>query len=134
MRLLLDTHTFIWFIGGDSKLSAYARQLIENTENERLLSIASLWEMSIKASIGRLRLNTTFPNMVRDHVMGNALDLLPIRPGYLEIVRALAFHHKDPFDRLIIAQSQSENLPVLSLDQVFDDYEGVQRIWDLQTV
>ena len=134
MRLLLDTHTFLWFIGGDANLSAHAQQLIENTGNERLISIASLWEMSIKASIGRLRLNTTFPNMVKDHVMGNAMDLLPIRPEHLEVVRSLPFHHKDPFDRLIIAQSRSENLPILSRDKVFDDYEGIQRIWDSQTV
>ena len=66
MRLLLDTHTFLWFIGGDAKLSGYARQSIETAENERLLSVASLWEMAIKASIGRLRLNMTFDNMVRD--------------------------------------------------------------------
>jgi PIN domain nuclease of toxin-antitoxin system len=134
VRFLLDTHTFLWFIGGDSKLSAHALQLMENTGNDRLLSIASLWEMSIKASIGRLRLNTTFPNMVKDHVIGNAMDLLSVRPEHLEIVRSLAFHHKDPFDRLIIAQSQSENLPVFSRNPVFDDYEGVRRIWDLQTV
>lgn len=133
MRLLLDTHTFLWFIGGDANLSAHARQLIENAENERLVSIASLWEMSIKASIGRLRLNTTFPNMVKDHVKGNAMDLLPIRPEHLEVVRSLPFHHKDPFDRLIIAQSRLENLPILSRDHMFDDYEGIQRIWDSQT-
>jgi len=132
VRLLLDTHTFLWFIGGDANLTAHARQLIENTGNEKLVSIASLWEMSIKASIGRMRLNTTFPNMVRDHVRGNAMDLLPIRPEHLEFVRSLPFHHKDPFDRLIIAQSQSESLPILSRDHMFDDYEGIQRIWDLQ--
>ncbi|MFH0998849.1 MAG: type II toxin-antitoxin system VapC family toxin [Pseudomonadota bacterium] len=134
MRLLLDTHTFLWFIGGNPSLSAYAQQLIEDTGNERVLSIASLWEMSIKASIGKLRLNITFQEMVRDHINGNAMNLLSISPEHLDILRSLAFHHKDPFDRLIIAQSQSENIPVLSRDEVFDDYAGIQRIWSMQNL
>lgn len=129
MRLLLDTHAFLWFIGGDPRLSHYARKLIESAENERLVSVASLWEMAIKASIGRLRLNVTFPNMVRDHVKGNAMNLLQISPEHLEILRSLPFHHKDPFDRIIIAQSRSEGIPVLSRDLAFDDYKSVQRIW-----
>ena len=103
MRFLLDTHTFLWFVGGSSKLSAYARQLIENTENERLLSIANLWEMSIKAGIGKLRLNCTFPELFSEHIEGNAMKLLHIDPNHLEIVKLSPFHHKDPFDRLIIA-------------------------------
>lgn len=129
MRLLLDTHTFLWFIEGNPQLNGHARQLIEDIENERLLSIASLWEMSIKASLGKLKLKLTFPDMVRDHVGGNAMKLLHISPEHLDIVRSLPFHHKDPFDRLIIAQSRTENIPVLSRDEVFDEYAGIQRIW-----
>ena len=129
MRLLLDTHTFLWFTGGNPKLSGHARRLIEDAENEKLLSIASLWEMSIKAGIGKLKLNLTFREMVRDHINGNEMELLHIKPEHLDIVRSLPFHHKDPFDRLIVAQSQSENIPVLSRDEVFDDYANVQRIW-----
>ncbi len=131
MRLLLDTHTFLWFIGGNPKLSGHARQLIENTENERLISIASLWEMSIKTSIGKLRLNLTFPEMISEHIDDNAMKLLHIKPEHLDIVRSLPFYHKDPFDRLIIAQSQSENIPVLSRDEAFDDYDNTQRIWEM---
>jgi PIN domain nuclease of toxin-antitoxin system len=134
VRLLLDTHTFLWFIGGNPKLSSYARQLIEDTGNERLLSIASLWEMSIKASIGKLRLNLTFPDIVRDHITDNAIKLLHIKSEHLDIVRSLPFHHKEPFDRLIIAQSQSENTGILSRDKVFDDYAGIQRIWELRNI
>lgn len=130
MKLLLDTHTFLWFISGNPKLSAHSRQLIENIENERWVSIASLWEMSIKASIGKLKLNLTFPEIIRNHINDNAMTLLHIKPEHLEIVRSLPFHHKDPFDRLIIAQSQWENIPVLSCDEVFDDYADMQRIWD----
>jgi len=131
MRLLLDTHSFLWFINGDSNLSVAARQLIEDTENEKLLSIASLWEMSIKASIGRLKLDFTFPDIVIDHVEGNAMALLPVRPGHLEVLRSLPFHHKDPFDRLIIAQSLSEDMTVLGRDAAFDAYSenGVRTTW-----
>lgn len=106
MKFLLDTHTFLWFINGDSRLGAYVRQLIENSENIRLVSIASLWEMSIKASIGKLNLNLTFPEMVTDHINNNAMALLHIKPEHLDILKSLPFHHKDPFDLLMIAQSQ----------------------------
>ena len=129
MRLLLDTHAFLWFIGGSPNLSGQARQLIEDAGNERLISIASLWEMSIKASLGKLKLNLSFPDMVKEHVSGNSMKLLHISSEHLDVVRSLPFHHKDPFDRLLIAQSLSENILVLSRDQAFDDYAGVQRSW-----
>ncbi len=87
--------------------------------------------MSIKASIGKLRLNLTFPEMISEHIDDNAMKLLHINPEHLDIVRSLPFHHKDPFDRLIIAQSQSENIPVLSRDEAFDDYDNTQRIWEM---
>ncbi len=130
MRFLPDTHTFLWFISGNPKLSDHARQLIENIENERWVSIASLWEISIKTSIGKLKLNITFPEIIKDHINGNAMTLLHIKPEHLEIVRSLPFHHKDSLDCLIIAQSQQENIPVLSRDQVFDDYADMLRIRD----
>ena len=129
MKLLLDTHTFLWFTGGSPKLSDHARRLIENIENEKMVSIASLWEMAIKAGIGRLKLDLSFPEIVRDHISGNAMKVLHITPDHLEIVRTLPFHHKDPFDRLIIAQSYSETIPVLSRDSMFDRYIELQRIW-----
>ncbi|MCP4365040.1 MAG: type II toxin-antitoxin system VapC family toxin [Planctomycetes bacterium] len=129
MKLLLDTHTFLWFTSGSSQLSDHARRLIENTENEKLVSIASLWEMAIKAGIGKLKLNLSLPEIARDHIGGNAMKLLHIMPEHLEIVRTLPFHHKDPFDRLIIAQSYSESIPVLSRDSMFDRYAELQRIW-----
>ncbi len=114
MRLLPDTHAFLWFINGDPKLSGYARQVIENRANERLLSIASLWEISIKASIGKLRIGMPFTEMVAIHPEGNAIKLLHIESEHLDILMTLPFHHKDPFDRLIIAQVQHENIPILS--------------------
>ena len=128
MRLLLDTHTFLWFIDGDTALSPYARQLIEDRTNERLLSIANLWEMAIKASLGRLTLALPFTDLVAEHVHGNAIELFEILPRHLDVLTTLPFHHKDPFDRMIIAQSQAENIPILSRDSAFDDY-AIRRLW-----
>ena len=82
MRLLLDTHAFLWFIGANPKLNNHVKQLIENTDNERFLSIASLWEMAIKVSIGKLNLKYTFPELVRDHVKGNMINLIHIKKSY----------------------------------------------------
>jgi len=128
VRLLLDTHTFLWFIDGDTALSPYTRQLIEDRTNERLLSIASLWEMAIKASLGRLTLALSFTDLVAEHVHGNAIELFEILPRHLDVLTTLPFHHKDPFDRMIIAQSQAENIPILSRDSAFDDY-AIRRLW-----
>ena len=129
MRLLLDTHTFLWFIEGNPLLSRYARRLIGDVANERFLSIASLWEMAIKASIGKLRLSLSFAELIVHHVQGNAIQILPIEPEHLDELRTLPFYHKDPFDRLIISQGLLEHIPVLSRDKVFDDY-GIQRLWN----
>ena len=128
MRLLLDTHTFLWFIDGDTALSPYARQLIEDRTNERLLSIASLWEMAIKASLGRLTLTLSFADLVAEHVHGNVIELFEILPPHLDVLTTLPFYHKDPFDRMLIAQSQAENMPILSRDSAFDDY-AIRRLW-----
>jgi len=127
VRVVLDTHTFLWFIDGDAALSPYARQLIEDRTNERLLSIASLWEMAIKVSLRRLTLRLSFTDLVTEHVYGNAIELLEIRPNHLDILTTLPFHHKDPFDRMIIAQGQAENIPIVSRDPAFDDY-AIRRL------
>lgn len=128
MRLLLDTHAFLWFIRADPRLSASARQLIESPENERLLSVGSLWEMSIKSSLEKLNLTVPFTELVSEHVEGNAIELLHIAPHHLDVLRQLPFHHKDPFDRLIIAQAIAEELPLLSRDGNFDAYD-IERRW-----
>lgn len=128
MRVLLDTHAFLWFIGGDAKLSSFARAIIETNDTERFISIASLWEIAIKASRGRLTLKLPIPKMVAEHVEGNAIGLLPIEPAHLDTLMTLPFHHRDPFDRLLIAQAQSENLAILSQDSAFDAYPVI-RLW-----
>ncbi|MEO0556762.1 MAG: type II toxin-antitoxin system VapC family toxin [Bacteroidota bacterium] len=128
MRLLLDTHTFLWFIGGDRRLSEPAKRLILDPENERLLSVASLWGMAIKSRLGRLELALPFSALVEEQVRGNAIDVLPIRASHLDSVAQLPFHHKDPFDRLIVAQAMAEEIPVLSRDGAFSDYE-IEVLW-----
>ena len=128
MRFLLDTHTFLWFSADSPNLSEYGHRLIEDPSNERLLSVASLWEMAIKISIGKLEFAVSFTDLVENQLKINKIELLPIAPAHLDIVATLPIRHRDPFDRLIIAQSMFEQIPILSRDVVFDSY-SVDRIW-----
>jgi PIN domain nuclease of toxin-antitoxin system len=129
VRFILDTHSFLWFVGGDARLSDHARTLILDPANERLLSVASLWEMAIKASLGRLKLALPFPELVEQQVQGNAMELLPVLPPHLDELKQLPFHHKDPFDRLVIAQAVAEGIPVITRDAAFEPYP-VTAIWN----
>ncbi|TRT61956.1 MAG: type II toxin-antitoxin system VapC family toxin [Microcystis aeruginosa Ma_QC_C_20070703_M131] len=122
MKILMDTHAFLWFIEGDNNLSDAARSLIENNQYQKRLSIASLWEMSIKASLNRLELKITFPNLIQNYVYNNGFDILSINAEHLEQLKRLPYYHKDPFDRLIIAQSLTENIPILTKDELFKRY------------
>ena len=128
MRLLLDTHAFLWFIMGSANLSADARVLIENPANDRLLSVASLWEIAIKTSLGKLTLSAPFDELIPSQLKLNGIDLLNINVDHLSTLTTLPFHHRDPFDRLVTAQAIVEKLPVISLDGAFDTY-GVTRHW-----
>jgi PIN domain nuclease of toxin-antitoxin system len=128
MKLLLDTHTFLWFIEGSLNLSDTARNIIENQNNERFLSIASLWEMSIKVSIKKLKLAMSFKDLVKREINGNAIELIGILPEHLDALAELPFHHKDPFDRLIISQSLVENMPIITRDAAFSNYP-ITLIW-----
>ena len=128
MKLLLETHAFLWFIGGSSELSSYAKGPIESEENERYLNVVSLWEMAIKVSIGKLDVPLPFTRIVRQHVTGNAIEVLSMEPEHLDEQRSLSFHHRDPFDRLIIAQAIQEEMPLVSRDDAFSDYP-IQLRW-----
>jgi PIN domain nuclease of toxin-antitoxin system len=128
MRLFLDTHAFLWFIMGSANLSVNARALIENPANERLLSVASLWEVAIKVSLGKLTISAPFDELIPAQLKLNGIDLLSIKVDHLSALTTLPFHHRDPFDRLIIAQAMVERLPVISIDAGFDTY-GVTRDW-----
>jgi len=128
MRLLLDTHTLIWFFAGDSQLSSIARILIEDEDNNRLLSVASVWEMAIKKSQGNLNFTLPFQEYIEEKLSWEDFNLLNINLDHLNAIVTMPFHHKDPFDRLIVAQAMVEGIPVLSKDSAFDAY-SINRIW-----
>ena len=128
MTIILDPHTFLWFIAGDKKLSAQARSLIEDPNNRVLLSIVSLWEVVVKASTGKLPLSRTFPDLIRQDVDGNGIEVLPTTLAHLEALAVLPLLHRDPFDRLLIAQSISEGIPIVGTDMAFDQY-SITRLW-----
>ena len=128
MRLLLDTHSFLWFIAGSDKISVAARDLIEDSANEPSLSMASLWEMAIKVSIGKLKLAQPFEKLIPEQMKLNGIGMLNIRVEHVSQVVQLPFHHRDPFDRLLIAQAQVEGMPIVGADGAFDAYT-VTRMW-----
>jgi PIN domain nuclease of toxin-antitoxin system len=126
-RNLLDTHTLIWFINGNTTLPNKVRQVIEANDAVNFVSIASLWEISVKVSLGKLELKTTY-SKIYDQLIDNGFELLPITFEDTLIVSGLPFVHRDPFDRLIIAQAMNNNLTILSKDQHFSSYE-VTVLW-----
>ena len=128
MRLLLDTHAWLWFVLGDSSLSPTARSAIEDAANEKLISPASYWELAIKSSIGRYRLPTSYASFVDHAIRGQGFVVLPVLESHTSVVAALPFHHRDPFDRLLVAQALTENIPLVSADDTLDRY-GVRRLW-----
>ncbi len=128
MRLLLDTHSFLWFISGDERMSTTARGWVEDVQNEVFLSVASLWEMAIKISLGRLRFAQPFDVFISQQISINRIGLLGITIGHTAKVAELPFHHRDPFDRLLIAQALVEQMPIVSRDPVLETY-GVTRLW-----
>ena len=128
MRLLLDTHAFLWFTARDAKLSFRARRLIEDPANTLFLSVASLWEMAIKHSHGKLPLSEPFEPLMHRQLTQHGILMLNITITHTAAVATMSWHHRDPFDRLIIAQAQVEQMPIVSRDRVFDAY-GVARQW-----
>jgi PIN domain nuclease of toxin-antitoxin system len=127
MRLLVDTHAFLWFVAGDSRLSGPAKRAMEAGAAEWCISAASVWEMAIKSALGRLRLPAPMPEYVAEKVQGG-LRVLSVEWSHAAAVEAMPPHHGDPFDRLIVAQAQIERLPVVTRDAVFREY-GVRVIW-----
>ncbi|MFM7424535.1 MAG: type II toxin-antitoxin system VapC family toxin [Elainella sp.] len=127
MRAILDTHTFLWFVNDSSQLSSTAKDLIES-ETNLWISIASLWEIAIKVSVGKLSLPRPLNDFISEHIQANEIDILTINISHLTKVSTLPFHHRDPFDRLLAAQALVEQVPLIGVDAVFDSYE-VNRIW-----
>lgn len=128
MRLLLDTHALLWHLGGNERLSARARVMIEDDANERLRSVAGAWEIAIKVSLGKLTLRAPFARLIPAQLHANAIALLPIEPPHMTALTELPFHHRDPFDRMMVAQAEVEDAVLVSTDAGFDAY-GIRRIW-----
>jgi PIN domain nuclease of toxin-antitoxin system len=129
MKLLLDTHTFLWLIIEDPRLTENVQKLFLNPDNDIFLSIASAWEIAIKSSLGKLHLAEPLEKLITREIKLNGIYLLHIELKHVMTVAGLPFHHCDPFDRILVAQCRSENLPILSSDQNFDKYE-IKRIWE----
>jgi len=128
VRLLLDTHALYWYIDGDPQLSATVQALIQDASNEVLVSPASYWEIAIKISIGKWQLNRPYEEFIDIGLNQYGFKTLPIRPTHTARLIGLPFHHKDPFDRLLVAQAIVEDVPVISSDPRLDAY-GITRIW-----
>jgi len=128
MRLLLDTHAFLWFIGGDERLSGKAKEAIADLENEVFLSVASLWEIAVKINIGKLKLPRPFGELIPEQLMQNEITILRIELSHLTRYVDLPLHHRDPFDRLIVVQAQMEEMPLVSKDVTFGSYD-VDLLW-----
>lgn len=128
MRLLLDTHTFLWWVNNDPLLSNPARAIIANERNTCYLSLASCWELAIKVSIGKLQLSKSVDRFISEELTANDFQLLSIDFRHVAKVETLPFHHRDPFDRLLVAQVLSEKMTIISADTVLSEY-GVKRVW-----
>ena len=128
MNILLDTHAFLWFVDNNLKLSNTARVVIEASENHPFLSIASLWEIAIKISLGKVELEQSYEEFISQQLAINGIGILNITIEHTAAVATLPFHHRDPFDRLLAVQSRIEKMSLVSADPAFDRYD-IQRIW-----
>ena len=128
MRFLLDTCTFLWWVTDDAQVSRRAREIIENGEHEVFLSAASGWEIAIKTRVGRLRLPDDLKGFIAEQLRLNSIQTLPIQLSHALQVATLPDHHRDPFDRLLVAQSRVEQLPILTPDDQISKYP-VTVIW-----
>ncbi len=128
MRLLLDSHAFLWFILGDQRLSDRARLAIAAADTDVLISPATLWEMAIKVRLGKYTLPGPFGPFMDTQLTSNRIRLLSIEVRHTALLAAMPFHHRDPFDRLIVAQALAESIGLVSVDAMLDAY-GVSRLW-----
>ena len=128
MRLLLDTHAFLWWVNDGPSVSRRARSAIGDAANECFLSLASSWEIAIKVSLGKLKLPGEVSRFVQEQLEVNGFSLLAVSLEHVSGVADLPFHHGDPFDRLLAAQARYDQLAVVSSDPTFTKY-GVKRVW-----
>jgi PIN domain nuclease of toxin-antitoxin system len=128
MRLLIDTQSVIWYVDQDQRLSPTAHAEIANPANNLLLSAASVWEIAIKVGLGRLTLSLPYRQWMAKAIADLNLSILPITVEYADVQAGLPHHHRDPFDRLIVAQAVVEGIPAVSADPQLDAY-GITRVW-----
>jgi len=128
VRHLLDSHTLLWYTLGETQLSGTANALILDPANENLISPASYWEIAIKVSLGKLTLHQPYEDFIDACLNKYDFTILPIEPKHTAALIGLPFHHKDPFDRLLVAQALVENIPIISNDNPLDAY-GITRLW-----
>jgi PIN domain nuclease of toxin-antitoxin system len=128
VTLLLDTHAFLWFCQDDPLLSVSAKELIEDAGNRKLLSVASCWEIAIKAGLGKLKLGEPSAVYIPAALSRTGFQLLPISLTHATAVESLPLHHREPFDRLLVVQATIEAISIVSVDVMFDSY-GVSRMW-----
>ena len=128
MRHLLDSHTLLWYTLGTPQLSTTANGVIVNPASEILISPTSYWEIAIKISIGKLTLNQPYEDFIDACLNKYGFRILPVEPKHTARLIGLPFHHKDPFDRLLVAQAIVESIPIISSDAVLDAY-GITRLW-----
>jgi PIN domain nuclease of toxin-antitoxin system len=126
--LLLDTHAMLWFVWDDKRLSSTAKSLIEDAGNRKLFSTASCWEIAIKVGLGKLALGEPSRSFLPREITRNNIELLPISLNHATAVETLPAHHRDPFDRIVIAQAMVDSLSVVSADAILDRYD-VSRLW-----
>jgi PIN domain nuclease of toxin-antitoxin system len=128
MKLLLDAHTLLWFLAGSDRLSGKALACIQDTRNLVFVRAATLWEIGIKDSLGKLTLPEPFEQLFPDRLSAANILMLPILVPHLHLHRKLPFHHNDPFDRLVIAQALADDFTLISCDGDFPPY-GVKLLW-----
>jgi len=128
MNILLDTHTFLWFVWDDAQLSQIAKDTISDPNNRKLVSVASIWEIAIKVSLQKLNLGMPYLPFMQSQLAINLFEILPMKLEHGDEVTRLPFHHRDPFDRLMIAQAICEQTSIVSADSAFDAY-SINRIW-----
>jgi PIN domain nuclease of toxin-antitoxin system len=128
VNLLLDTHTFLWWVAASGGLSRKAKAAIGSVRNECFVSVASGWEIALKVSLGRLRIDGALDRFLPEQLAANGFQPLAIDLKHAARVASLPFHHRDPFDRLLVAQALEEDLAMVTADPVFAKY-GVNRVW-----
>lgn len=129
MRILVDTHVFVWYVQNNERLPKSIVSLINDGRNDILLSVVSVWEMAIKQSTGKLNLGSPYASFIEEQMKLNKMELLPIKLAHTEIVTTLQFYHRDPFDRLLMAQAIAEDIVIVSTDSIFSLYP-VQTMWE----